>query len=120
MQWTVVNNNSVNVTMTHYTVDGVNHGGFSVAPGEHNLATTALGTHTIVIYFNEADSASLTDTITVCPLLIPVTGAGGGGVIIPVTGADETAKMGMGFGFGGMALVGLSLLVSALRKMYHI
>jgi len=119
MQWTVINPNDVNITMTHFTVDGVNHAGKSVSPGEHNLVATPLGTHTVVIYFNETDTASLTYTINVCPLPIPVTG-GEEGAIIPVTGADETANLGMGISFAGMSMIGLALLLSALRKMYHI
>jgi hypothetical protein len=119
MQWTVINPNDVNITMTHFTVDGVNHAGKSVSPGEHNLVATPLGTHTVVIYFNDADSASLTYTINVCPLPIPVTG-GEEGAIIPVTGGDLTSKLGMGIGLGGISLVGLALLLSALRKMYRL
>jgi hypothetical protein len=119
MQWTVVNPNSVNITISHFTVDGVNHAGKSVSPGEHNLVATPLGTHTVVIYFNDADSASLTYTINVCPLPIPVTG-GEEGAIIPVTGGDLTSKLGMGIGLGGISLVGLALLLSALRKMYRL
>jgi hypothetical protein len=119
MQWTVVNPNSVNITITHFTVDGVYHKGMSVLPGEHNLVATPLGTHTVVIFFNETDSASLTYTIAVCPLPIPVTG-GEEEAVIPVTGADLTSKLGMGFGLGGISLVGLALLLSALRKMYHL
>jgi hypothetical protein len=118
MQWTVINPNSSNITMEYFTVDGVKHSGFTVTPGEHNLVATSLGTHTVVVFFNDTSmNASLTDTIDVCPLLVPVTG---GGEIIPVTGADQTANLGLEFGFGGMALVGLGLLLSALRKMYHL
>jgi len=119
MQWTVINPNSSNITISHFTVDGVNHAGKSVPPGEHNLVATPLGTHTVVIYFNDADSASLTYTINVCPLPIPVTG-GEEGAIIPVTGADETANLGMGISFAGMSMIGLALLLSALRKMYRL
>ena len=55
----------------------------------------------------------------ICPLPIPVTG-GEEEAVIPVTGADETANLGMGISFAGMSMIGLALLLSALRKMYHI
>jgi len=118
MQWTIINPYSTNIYLNRYTVDGVSHDGFWVAPGEHDLVVTDLGTHTVVVYFGEAGATdSLTHTIDVCPLQIPVTG---GDVLIPVTGADETDKLGMGFGLGGMSLVGMAMLVSALRKIYHL
>jgi hypothetical protein len=118
MQWTIINPYSTNIYLNRFTVDGVNHGGFWVAPGEHDLVVTDLGTHTVVVYFGEAGATdSLTYTIDVCPLQIPVTG---GDALIPVTGADETGKLGMGFGLGGMSLVGMAMLVSALRKIYHL
>jgi hypothetical protein len=118
MQWTVINPNTENITINYFTVDGGAHQpGFTVTPGEHNLVATALGTHTVVISYGDSSTVSLDYTIDVCPLQIPVTG---GGLIIPVTGADETSKLGLGFGFGGMSLVGLALLLSALRKMYHL
>ena len=118
MQWTVINANASNIIMNRFTVDGVNHNGFVVTPGEHDLVVTDLGTHTVVVYFGEAGATdSLTYTIDVCPMQIPVTG---GDVLIPVTGADETGKLGMGFGLAGMSLVGMAMLVSALRKIYHL
>jgi hypothetical protein len=118
MQWTIINPQSTNIYLNRFTVDGVNHGGFWVPPGEHDLTVTALGTHTVVVYFGEAGATdSLTYTIDVCPLQVPVTG---GDALIPVTGADETGKLGMGFGLGGMSLVGMAMLVSALRKIYHL
>jgi hypothetical protein len=117
MVWTVINPNNVNVTMTHFIVDGESRSGYTVTPGEHFLTTTAIGTHTVEIHFNEMATTSLTWTIKVCPLPIPVTGAE---VLIPVTGADETSNLGMGLSFGGLSVVGLALLLSALRKMYHL
>jgi hypothetical protein len=124
MVWNVINPNDVTLNMTSYTVDGVPFDGFPVTPGSHYLTATTLGTHTVVVHFNEMATATLTWRKDVCPLPIPVTGgepfAGGGGVLIPVTGADETGKLGMGLSFGGMSMVGLALLLSALRKMYHL
>jgi len=117
MQWTVVNPNSVNITISHFTVDGVDHAGKSVPPGEHNLVATPLGTHTVVIYFNDADSASLTYTIDVCPLPIPVTG--GETAIIPVTGGNLTGDLSNGLFMGGLSMAGLALLLSSLRKIFH-
>jgi hypothetical protein len=133
MQWTVTNPNDFNRTINFIKVDGGDPiGGFSVAPGTFNLLKTAIGTHTVLINFGDGETDSLTYTIDVCPLRIPVTGGnplipvtggtGGGGeeVLIPVTGADLTGQMGMGIGFAGMSLAGLALLLSALRKMYNL
>jgi LPXTG-motif cell wall-anchored protein len=77
------------------------------------LTTTSLGTHTVTIYWGEGQSKSLTYTIDVCPLTIPVTGATGG-VLIPVTGSDNSS----GFIFSGIGLGGLGLVLSAIRKLF--
>jgi hypothetical protein len=115
MQWTVVNSNASNVIMNRFTVDGVNYPGFVVTPGEHDLVTTPLGTHTVKVYYNEASVADLTSTINVCPLLIPVTG---NPMIIPVTGADQSNSLGMGLGLGSFSLAGIGLVLSSLRRIF--
>lgn len=116
MQWTVINANASNIIMNRFTVDGVNHDGFVVTPGEHDLATTPLGTHTVKIYFNEAGIADLTYTIDVCPLQIPVTG---NEMLIPVTGANQTNVLGTGMFLGSISLAGLGLVLSSLRRIFH-
>ena len=117
MQWTVINANASNIIMNRFTVDGVNHDGFVVTPGEHDLVTTPLGTHTVRIYFNEAGIADLTYTIDVCPLLIPVTG---NEMLIPVTGANQSNSLGLGLGLGSFSLAGFGLVLSSLRKRFHL
>lgn len=116
MQWTVINANASNIIMNRFTVDGVNHNGFVVTPGEHDLVTTPLGTHTVKIYFNEAGIADLTYTIDVCPLLIPVTG---NEMLIPVTGADQSNMLGTGLFLGSFSLAGFALVLSSLRRIFH-
>jgi len=114
MQWTVENPNSDVFVISSYKVDsGPNQSGFSAAPGSTKLTTTSLGTHTVTIYWGEGQSKSLTYTIDVCPLTIPVTGATGG-VLIPVTGSDNSS----GFIFSGIGLGGLGLVLSAIRKLF--
>jgi hypothetical protein len=112
--WTVYNPNSVSYSFSSYTVDGVSHSGSSVAPGKHTLTTTATGTHTVVLFYGEGQSKSLTGTMDVCPLVIPVTG---GNQLIPVTGADLSSNLSTGLFFGSLFLAGLGLLLSAMRKL---
>jgi hypothetical protein len=117
MQWYVVNPNSKNFPVEYYTVDGVSKGGLSIPPGKHKLTTTPAGTHSVVLYYGESQSVSLSYTIDVCPLPVPVTG---GTTLIPVTGADDTGNLAKGMMFGSSSLAGLGLVLSALRKMLHL
>ncbi len=114
MQWTVLNPNGSNFPVDHYTVDGVVKGGFSALPGKHNLTTTSDGTHTVVLFYGESQTVSLTYTIAVCQLPQPQSG---NNVLIPVTGADNTASMANAMFFGSSTLAGLGLLLSALRRL---
>lgn len=117
VQWTVENPNNVSLTMYSFTVDGgASQSGFSVQPGETNLTTTALGTHTVEIFYGEAQTESLTYTLAVCPLQIPVTGSA---VLIPVTGADLGSQASNGFLMGSLSLAGLGLIFSSLRKFLN-
>jgi len=119
MQWTVENPNNVNITLYSFSVDGgPAQGGFSVHPGEMNLTTTPIGTHTVTISYGEAQTGKLTYTINVCPLPIPVTG--GDTAIIPVTGANLNSNLSNGFFMGGLSLAGLGLILSSLRKIFHL
>jgi hypothetical protein len=134
MQWTIENPNDYNLTVNSIVVDyGIPITGFSVTPGKHNLLTTPLGTHTVTIYYSDNGEATITNTMEVCPLfiplLVPVTGGqpetlpgygGGGDALIPVTGADETATAGLGFGLGGLSLAGLAMVLTSLRKLLHL
>jgi hypothetical protein len=118
MQWTVENPNSTSFTVTGWSVDGgAKQSGFSAPPGSSKLTTTPPGTHTVTVFYGESQSASLTDTITVCPLPIPNTG---NGLLIPVTGADQSNDLSHGFLFGGLATGGLGLILSALRKFLNL
>lgn len=119
MQWTVENPNDVKVTLYSFSVDGgPAQSGFSVPPGEVNLTTTPTGTHTVTISYGEAQTGKLTYTIDVCPLPIPVTG--GETAIIPVTGANLSSNLSNGFFMGGLSLAGLGLILSSLRKVFHL
>lgn len=114
MQWTVVNPNSSNFPVDHYTVDGAVRGGFSALPGEHDLTKTSVGTHTVVLFYGESQTVSLTYTIDVCQLPQPQVG---NNVLIPVTGADNTGSLTNAMFFGSSTLAGLGLLLSALRRL---
>ncbi len=119
MQWTVENPNSVSVTLYSFSVDGgPAQAGFSVHPGEMNLTTTPTGTHTVTISYGEAQTGELTYTLNICPLPIPVTGAET--AIIPVTGGNLTGNLSNGFFMGGLSLAGLALILSSLRKIFHL
>jgi hypothetical protein len=114
LQWTVENPNSGNITVLYWTVDGGAHQpGFSAAPGSTPLTTTTPGTHTVTVVFGDSQSISDTSTVQVCPLPVP---ASNNGLLIPVTGADQTNSLSRGLFFGGIALGGLGLLLSVLRK----
>jgi hypothetical protein len=118
MQWTVENPNSVGFSFVSYTIDGGTPlGGFTAAPGSSPLTTTALGTHTVDILYGEGQHVSLTDTLAACPLTIPVTGTGG--LLIPVTGADQSQNLSHGLLFGGLSFAGVGILLSALRKFLN-
>lgn len=114
MQWTVINPNSEGFWIEYYTVDGARRDGFTAAPGEHDLTTTSLGTHKVVLYFGESQSVSLTYTIDVCELPQPQVG---NNVLIPVTGADVSSHVTDGLFFASISLAGLGLILSALRRM---
>ncbi|MEA5077931.1 MAG: hypothetical protein VB013_05125 [Anaerolineaceae bacterium] len=114
MQWTVINPNSSSFPVDHYTVDGAVRGGFSAAPGEHNLTTTSVGTHTVVLFYGESQTVSLTYSLAVCQLPQPQVG---NNVLIPVTGADNTGSLVNALFFGSSSLAGLGLLLSALRRL---
>lgn len=113
--WTVTNPNNSDFAYDFFTVDGGGHqGGGSIAPGKHQLTTTGVGTHTLALYWGEGKSTSITAGMDVCPLAIPVTG---GGVLIPVTGADDTARLLFGSVFGSLAALGLGLIGFSLFKL---
>lgn len=114
MQWTVINPNSSNFPVEHYTVDGAVRGGFVALPGEHDLTTTSVGTHTVVLFYGESQTVSLTYTIDVCQLPQPQVG---NNVLIPVTGADNSGTLTNAMFFGSSTLAGLGLLLSALRRL---
>lgn len=116
MQWTVINPNSDGFWIEYYTVDGVRRDGFTAAPGEHNLTTTTLGTHKVVLYFGESQSVSLSYTIEVCELPQPHVD---NNVLIPVTGADVSSHLTDGLFFASISLAGLGLILSALRKLLN-
>ena len=144
MQWTVINPNDANFTVDSWAIDGVPQAsGFMLVPGESLLTTTALGTHTVDLYWGLTGHASLEYTIDSCelpdeptptpsitpptttstpivitptpvpPLPIPVTGAGG--EIIPVTGAD-LLPFGNIWMFAGFGLFGLGMVLTGIRK----
>lgn len=116
--WTVYNPNSKPFPYEYFTVDGGAHqGGGSIAPGKHVLTTTELGTHTVALFWGEGESTSLTGGMDVCPLIIPVTG---GETLIPVTGADETGALANGLMFGSLAIAGLGLVLTSIRKMFKL
>ena len=114
MQWTVENPNSVTMYVTDWTVDGAHMGALYAAPGSTRLTATALGTHTVTLYYDDGKTASLTDSLAACPLTIPVTGTGG--LLIPVTGADLSAKIYLGLLCAGLSLTGIALLRKQLLK----
>ena len=110
----VINPNSSSFPIDHYTVDGAVRGGFSALPGEHDLTKTSVGTHTVVLFYGESQTVSLTYTIDVCQLPQPQVG---NNVLIPVTGADNTGSLTNAMFFGSSTLAGLGLLLSALRRL---
>jgi hypothetical protein len=114
MQWTVENPNSVTMYVADWTVDGAHMGALYAAPGSTRLTATALGTHTVTLYYDDGKTASLTDTLDACPLTIPVTGTGG--LLIPVTGADLSVKIYLGLLCAGLSLTGIALLRKQLLK----
>ena len=149
MQWAVVNNNANQFTVNSWSIDGVMQAAGFIAPvGMSLLTQTSLGTHTIVLYWEQDGSTSLEwtiescqlpdtatptptntkvpptstpvkDTATPVPALpIPETG-GAGGPIIPVTGADLTQSVN-GWFFGGFGMFGFGLVLSGLRKMFNL
>ncbi len=150
MQWTVINDNAEPFTVTSWTIDGVlqtDPAGFVVPVGESLLTQTSLGTHTIVLNWEQGSSSlewtilscQLPDTATPTPtntsvpptstpvldtatpvptLPIPETG-GSGGPIIPVTGADLTKSVN-GWFFGGFGMLGFGLVLTGLRKMFNL
>lgn len=149
MQWSVINNNEVPFNVLSWSIDGVMQAGGFVAPvGESPLTQTSLGTHTIVLYWEQQGFTQLTygplscqlpDTATPIPtntrvapnntpvpntattvptLPIPETG-GAGGPIIPVTGADLNGSVNSWF-FGGFGMFGFGLVLSGLRKMFNL
>jgi hypothetical protein len=149
MQWAVVNNNAEPFSVLSWSIDGVMQPAGFIAPvGVSLLTQTSLGTHTIVLYWEQEgftdleftieacalpDTATPTPTNTTVPvgstpvpdtatpvptLPIPETG-GAGGPIIPVTGADLTQPVNSWF-FGGFGMLGFGLVLSGLRKMYNL
>ena len=120
MQWTVINPNAKPFVIDYFTIDGGAHQpGFSVPTGEHPIATTTLGTHTLVVYFGESQKTSLTYTIEVCPFTQPPV-VDDVSLLIPVTGADLSGNLTSGFAFAGITLAGLSMVLAALRKFLHL
>jgi hypothetical protein len=117
IQWTIENPNSKNFVFTSYAVDGgAKLAGFSANPGSTKLTTTALGTHSVTIFYGDGQTIQATFSLAVCPLTIPVTGTSG--MLIPVTGADLSSTVANGALFGGLAFGGLGLIISALRKLF--
>ena len=69
MQWAVVNNNAEPFTVDSWTIDGVlQAGGFVVPVGVNLLTQTSLGTHTIVLYWENQGFSELEWTINSCSL----------------------------------------------------
>lgn len=149
MQWAVVNNNAGPFTVLSWSIDGVMQPAGFIAPvGLSLLTQTPLGTHTIVLYWEQEgftglewtiESCALPDTATPTPtntsepptetpvqdtatlvstLPIPETG-GAGGPIIPVTGADLTQPIN-GWLYGGFGMLGFGMVLSGLRKMFNL
>jgi hypothetical protein len=117
IQWTIENPNTKNFVFTSYSVDGgAALAGFSANPGSTKLTTTALGTHSVTIFYGDGQTIQDTFSLAVCPLTIPVTG--NSGMLIPVTGADLSGTVANGALFGGLAFGGLGLIISALRKLF--
>jgi hypothetical protein len=116
--WTVYNPNSKPFPYEYFTVDGGAHqGGGSIDPGKHVLTTTSLGTHTVALFWGEGESTSLTGGMDVCPLIIPTQV---GSNLIPVTGADDTGSLANGLMFGSLAVAGLGLVLTSIRKMFKL
>ena len=149
MQWAVLNNNAGPFIVDSWSIDGVMQTGGFIAPvGIGLLTQTSLGTHTIVLYWEQdgisslewtIESCQLPDTATPTPtntrvpptstpvpdtatpvptLPIPETG-GSGGPIIPVTGADLTQPLN-GWFFGGFGMFGFGMILTGLRKMFDL
>ena len=71
MQWAVVNNNAEPFTVLSWSIDGVMQtepAGFIAPVGVSLLTQTLLGTHTIVLYWEQGGSTSLEWTIESCQL----------------------------------------------------
>ena len=138
VQWTVENPGSTNVTVLYWWLDGGGHqSGFTAAPGSTKFTTTTVGTHTVNVVYGESQLVSLTFTIDSCSIHIvtpvvptitptpttaplPIPNTGGGGLLIPVTGADQTQNLGANLLFSGIALLGIAIMLSELRKKYSL
>ena len=127
MQWAVINNNEEPFSVLSWSIDGVMQAGGFVAPvGISLLTQTGLGTHTIVLYWEEEGFTSLEftlescqlpdtatptptntsvpptetpvpDTATLAPTLpIPETGGAGGPIVTPVPTLPIPATGGAG------------------------
>jgi hypothetical protein len=115
MQWTIENPNGYPFVITSWTIDGgPAQPGFTAPPGSTKFTTTQAGTHTLTLYYGDFQSISKTFTLDSCPFPIPSVTSG---LLIPVTGADQSQSLSNGFFFGGFALGGLGLILSALRKL---
>ena len=108
------------LSVDYYTIDGGSHQpGLIIPPGDHKLITTPLGTHTVAIFFGGSSSVSFTYTLASCELPIPITGPNNT-ILIPVTGADLTNKLGNSLFFASLIFAGLGLLLSSLRKLMNL
>jgi len=149
MQWTVNNFNEDPFTVLDWSIDGVLQGSGFIAPvGESLLTKTSLGTHTIVLYWEQGGTTSLEWTINSCQLpetdtpsptntrvpptstpvqdtatpvpTLPIPETGGdGGPIIPVTGSDLTQPVN-GWLFGGFGMIGFGMVLTGLRKLFDL
>lgn len=141
MEWVVANPNADPFTVDYWTLDGNLQSGFIAPVGTAIFAHTSLGTHTVVLYWGETGQTSLTFTINSCStppvvtptpgptvqplptLPIPATG-GQSPVLIPVTGADLSgnfaARMIRGLIYGSFTCFGLGLVLTGLRRKYHL
>jgi hypothetical protein len=136
IQWTLENPNSVSIPVLYWIVDsGSQQSGFNANPGSTNLTTTSVGTHTVFVAYGESQTTSLTFTKDICAVVtrtpqpptaiptpttvptLPIPNTGGGGLIIPVTGADLSGSLANGLLFSGLSFCGLGLILSALRKL---
>lgn len=145
MEWVVRNPNTVPFTVDYWTLDGDPQSGFIAPVGDAVFTHTPLGEHTIILYWGDTGQASLTFSIGTCstpvdptpkptdvPTQVPTVEplptlpipATGGPVLIPVTGADLSGSFSgrliRGLIYGSFSFFGLGLVLTGLRRKYHL